>query len=196
MVSRPLLYSQSGQSAQLEYNDVKIQSKLCCGRHSGSHAVNAIDGARSGERSSTAVGGLGAVVGGAGYSYGVLNGSYKWSTNRFLGNVATGAVIGGSFGTAGSIASGGARLVPSLTNAGANIWRANTVSANWGVNQAWRQSPVQNVQISYNTNQMNQQMLNQNLYGDLQRFANTQQNFQMPRVCPPSGPGFTNICGW
>lgn len=62
----------------------------------------------------------------------------------------------------------------------------------------WNRPQPPNVQINHNTHQMNQQMLNQNLYGDFQRFANTQQNFQMPppRFCPSyTGTGMgMNIC--
>ena len=75
---------------------------------------------------------------GANYAYGVYKGNYKWNHARFAGNVATGAIIGGSFGAAGHIASGGAKFIPSLTNAGANIWRGNSAVANWGANHAWR----------------------------------------------------------
>ena len=86
-----------------------------------------------------AVGGLvGAAVGGGGFALGVWRGNHAWNTGRFLGNVATGAVIGGSFGAAGAAASGGARFIPSLTNAGANIWRFNSVTLNSGVNRIWR----------------------------------------------------------
>lgn len=80
----------------------------------------------------------GGVIGGAMYYRGVYNGSYAWNTGRFLGNVATGALIGGTFGAAGAMASGGARFIPSLTNAGANIWRFNSATTNWSVNQIWR----------------------------------------------------------
>ncbi|BAO83883.1 MAG: hypothetical protein M1359_02630 [Betaproteobacteria bacterium] len=55
-----------------------------------------------------AVGGLvGGAVGGGGFALGVWRGNHAWNTHRFLGNVATGAVIGGSFGAAGAAASGG-----------------------------------------------------------------------------------------
>jgi len=77
-------------------------------------------------------------IGGAGYALGVYRGNYSWNTGRFLGNVGTGALIGGTFGAAGAIASGGARFIPSLTNAGANIWRFNSATANFGANNAWR----------------------------------------------------------
>ena len=80
----------------------------------------------------------GGVLGGGGYALGVYRNQYSWNTSRFLGNVGTGALIGGTFGAAGAIASGGARFIPSLTNAGANIWRFNSATANWGVNQGWR----------------------------------------------------------
>ncbi len=80
----------------------------------------------------------GGALGGLGYGYGVYRGNYDWNTTKFLGNVATGAVIGGTFGAAGVAASGGARFIPSLTNVGANVWRANAVTANWGVNHGWR----------------------------------------------------------
>ncbi len=82
--------------------------------------------------------GIGGAIGGAGYAWGVYRGNYSWNTSRFLGNVATGAVIGGTFGAAGAIASGGAMFIPSLTNAGANIWRFNSAAANFGVNNIWR----------------------------------------------------------
>lgn len=81
---------------------------------------------------------IGAGLGGAGYAYGVYKGNYAWNTGNFIGNVGTGALIGGTFGAAGAIASGGARFIPSLTNAGANIWRFNSATANWGVNNVWR----------------------------------------------------------
>ena len=82
--------------------------------------------------------GAGAVWQGGNYAYGAYKGNYRWSNAKFAGNVATGAVIGGSFGAAGRIASGGAKFVPSLTNSGANIWRINSSVANMGANQAWR----------------------------------------------------------
>jgi hypothetical protein len=82
--------------------------------------------------------GIGGALGGAGYTWGVYRGNYAWNTRNFIGNVGTGALIGGTFGAAGAIASGGARFVPSLTNAGANIWRFNSATANWGVNHGWR----------------------------------------------------------
>jgi hypothetical protein len=86
-----------------------------------------------------AVGGLvGGAWQGANYAWGAYRGNYAWNTSRFLGNVGTGALIGASFGTAGHIASGGARFIPSLTNAGANVWRFNAVIANRGVNHVWR----------------------------------------------------------
>lgn len=81
---------------------------------------------------------VGGALGGAGYAWGVYQGNYSWNTSSFLGNVGTGALIGGTFGAAGAIASGGARFIPSLTNAGANIWRFNSTTANWGVNNIWR----------------------------------------------------------
>jgi hypothetical protein len=82
--------------------------------------------------------GIGGLLGGAGYGWGVYRGSYSWNTSSFLGNVGTGALIGGTFGAAGAIASGGARFIPSLTNAGANIWRFNSAATNFGVNNIWR----------------------------------------------------------
>ena len=82
--------------------------------------------------------GIGGALGGAGYAWGVYRGNYAWNTRSFWGNVGTGAVIGGTFGAAGAIASGGARFVPSLTNSGANIWRFNSATTNWGVNHGWR----------------------------------------------------------
>lgn len=81
---------------------------------------------------------FGAAVGGAGYAYGVYKGNYQWDNRKFAGNVASGAVIGTLTGGAGFIASGGAKFIPSLTNAGANIWRANGAIANTGVSTAWR----------------------------------------------------------
>jgi hypothetical protein len=81
---------------------------------------------------------LGGIVGGAGYGYGAFCGNYAWNNRDFIGNVGSGALIGGTFGAAGAIASGGARFIPSLTNAGANIWRFNSSMANWGVNNIWR----------------------------------------------------------
>ncbi|MEW5885705.1 MAG: hypothetical protein AB1735_03245 [Pseudomonadota bacterium] len=86
-----------------------------------------------------AVGGLvGAGLGGGGFAWGVLRGHHPWNTGRFIGNVATGAAFGAGFGAAGAMASGGARFIPSLTNAGANIWRFNSLAANNGFNRAWR----------------------------------------------------------
>lgn len=82
--------------------------------------------------------GIGGALGAAGYGWGVYRGNYAWNTRNFIGNVGTGALIGGTFGAAGAIASGGARFIPSLTNAGANIWRFNSATANWGVNHVWR----------------------------------------------------------
>lgn len=80
----------------------------------------------------------GGIWGGAGYSWCAYRGHYKWDNAKFAGNVATGAVIGASFGTAGAIASGGVKFIPSLTNAGANIWRVNSTLANNGANRVWR----------------------------------------------------------
>ena len=74
-------------------------------------------------------GAVGGLSGGAMYSYGVLKGNYQWNTNRFLGNVGTGALIGGTFGAAGAAAGGGL---------GANIWRVNSFSTNFGANSIWR----------------------------------------------------------
>lgn len=82
--------------------------------------------------------GIGGALGGAGYAWGAYRGNYAWNTSHFLGNVATGAVIGGTFGAAGALASGGAKFVPSLTNFGANVWRFNSAVTNWGVNHVWR----------------------------------------------------------
>lgn len=48
--------------------------------------------------------GLEAVAGGAGYIYGWARGNYSWNNVKFVGNVATGAVIGGTFGAAGAAA--------------------------------------------------------------------------------------------
>ncbi|PCN59278.1 hypothetical protein CF596_14085 (plasmid) [Acinetobacter sp. YT-02] len=76
-------------------------------------------------------GAVGGLSGGAMYSYGVWKGNYQWNTNRFLGNVGTGAVIGGTFGAAGAAAGGG-------LSAGANIWRVNSFSTNFGANSIWR----------------------------------------------------------
>lgn len=81
---------------------------------------------------------FGAAVGGAGYAYGAYKGNYQWDNRKFASNVASGAVIGTLTGGAGFIASGGAKFIPSLTNAGANIWRANGAIVNTGVNTAWR----------------------------------------------------------
>lgn len=81
---------------------------------------------------------VGALGGGIGYAWGVYKGNYRWSNAKFAGNIATGAAIGASFGTAGYIASGGAKFIPSLTNTGANIWRANRAIANSGNNVIWR----------------------------------------------------------
>ncbi|WP_165087858.1 class IIb bacteriocin, lactobin A/cerein 7B family [Neisseria yangbaofengii] len=83
-------------------------------------------------------GAIGGLAGGAGYAWGAYRGHYKWDNAKFAGNVASGAVIGGSFGTAGAIASGGAKFIPSLTNAGANVWRVNSAIANNGANRVWR----------------------------------------------------------
>ncbi|OBX50025.1 hypothetical protein [Moraxella nonliquefaciens] len=81
---------------------------------------------------------FGAAVGGVGYAYGAYKGNYQWDNRKFASNVASGAVIGTLTGGAGFIASGGAKFIPSLTNAGANIWRANGAIVNTGVNTAWR----------------------------------------------------------
>ena len=79
----------------------------------------------------------GGIWGGAGYAWGAYQGHYKWDNAKCAGNVATGAVIGTSFGTVGAIASGGVKFIPSLTNAGANIWRVNSTLANNGANRGW-----------------------------------------------------------
>lgn len=81
---------------------------------------------------------FGGFVGGAGFALSVHRGNSTWNTGRFLGNVGTGALIGGTFGAAGAAASGGARFIPSLRNAGANIWRFNGAAANFGPNLGWR----------------------------------------------------------
>lgn len=81
---------------------------------------------------------VGGIWGGSGYAWGAYRGHYKWDNAKFAGNVATGAVIGASFGTAGAIASGEVKFIPSLTNAGANIWRVNSTLANNGANRVWR----------------------------------------------------------
>lgn len=81
---------------------------------------------------------FGAAVGGAGYAYGIYKGDYKWNTGKFVGNVASGAVIGTLTGSAGFVASGGAKFIPSLTNSGANIWRANGFVTNQITNNIWR----------------------------------------------------------
>lgn len=81
---------------------------------------------------------IGAGFSGITYAYGVWAGNYKWDTKKFVGNVVSGAVIGGLTSGAGAIASGGAKFIPSLTNAGANVWRANSVIANYGANQIFR----------------------------------------------------------
>lgn len=81
---------------------------------------------------------IGGAIGGAGYAWGAYRGNYAWNTGKFIGNVGTGALIGGTFGAVGAMASGGARFVPSLTNVGANVWRMNSAIANWGVNHGWR----------------------------------------------------------
>ena len=44
------------------------------------------------------------------YAWGVYQGHYKWDNAKFADNVATGAVIDASFGTAGAIASGGVKF--------------------------------------------------------------------------------------
>ena len=74
---------------------------------------------------------LGGTIGGAGYTYGWARGNYQWSNAKFAGNVATGALVGGTFGAAGAAAGGGMTV-------GANIWRLNSVALNSGVNKAWR----------------------------------------------------------
>lgn len=81
---------------------------------------------------------VGGAIGAATYGWGYYRGQYDWNTTRFLGNVGSGALIGGTFGALGGLASGGARFIPSLTNAGANIWRFNSLTANFGANQYWR----------------------------------------------------------
>lgn len=75
--------------------------------------------------------GLGAAVGGVGYAYGWARGKYHWSNAKFVGNVTTGAVIGGAFGAAGAAAGGGLTV-------GANAWRFNSFALSSGVNKAWR----------------------------------------------------------
>lgn len=76
-------------------------------------------------------GAVGGISSGAMYSYGVWRGNYQWNTTRFLGNVGTGAVIGGTFGAAGAAAGGGLSV-------GANVWRVNSFSTNFGANSIWR----------------------------------------------------------
>lgn len=74
---------------------------------------------------------VGGAIGGAGYAYGAYRGNYPWNTSSFIGNVGTGALIGGTFGALGAAAGGG-------LSAGANIWRANSFIGNTGVNYIWR----------------------------------------------------------
>jgi len=78
------------------------------------------------------VGGIGGgVLGGGGYAWGAMRGHYPFSPGQFIGNTATGAFFGATFGAAGALAGGG-------MSAGANIWRANSAAANWGANHIWR----------------------------------------------------------
>jgi hypothetical protein len=81
---------------------------------------------------------VGAAFGAGGYAWGYYRGNYAWNNARFAGNVASGALIGGTFGAAGAIASGGARGLASYTNLGSNVWRFNAAAANTGVNFGWR----------------------------------------------------------
>ena len=78
------------------------------------------------------IGGIaGGTFGGLGYSYGVWTGNYNWNTTNFLGNVDTGALIGSTFGAVGAAAGGGLSV-------GANVWRINSFSTNFGLNSIWR----------------------------------------------------------
>nr|VFK41571.1 MAG: hypothetical protein BECKTC1821E_GA0114239_101216 [Candidatus Kentron sp. TC] len=81
---------------------------------------------------------IGGVFGGAGYAWGVYRGNYSWNTMDFVGNVATGSLIGGTFGTLGKIASGGVGFVSGLTNTWVNLGRANSFLYNGAVNKHWR----------------------------------------------------------
>lgn len=77
---------------------------------------------------------ISAAVGGGGYMLGVNQGKYPYSTRGLVGNVATGAIIGGATGGLGAAAGGG-------FSAGANIWRANDAIGNFSANRVWRHSP-------------------------------------------------------
>jgi len=74
---------------------------------------------------------LGAGSGAFGYGLGVWQKHYDWDTQMFIGNVTTGAITGAGFGIIGAAAGGGYTV-------GANLWRFNNFSLNFGVNSYWR----------------------------------------------------------
>ena len=84
------------------------------------------------------VGGLGgAAWQGANYAWGAYRGNYAWNTNRFIGNVASGAMIGAGAGQLRFLASG-VTGIRNLATPGGAIWAANGATMNWGVNHIWR----------------------------------------------------------
>lgn len=74
---------------------------------------------------------IGGAFGGAGYIGSWAYGNKPWSNARFIGNIGTGALVGGTFGLAGAAAGGGWTV-------GANIWRFNNLAVQSGINPIWR----------------------------------------------------------
>ena len=73
--------------------------------------------------------GVGGVTQGVGFIGGVVMGNHAWNSRRFAGNVATGALIGASFGPALHFVRG--------SQLGTRIWQFNVNTANSGFNLAW-----------------------------------------------------------
>jgi len=85
-----------------------------------------------------AVGGLvGGAWQGATFAWGAHRGHHQWNTSRFVGNVATGALIGAGAGHMRFVSSGIAGI-RNLRTPGGAIWAGNAAVANTGANFIWR----------------------------------------------------------
>lgn len=91
---------------------------------------------------------VGGALGGLRYAYGATNISldfcsirgiceirsdarYDWDTGDFIGNIATGMIIGAGTGAASVVAGGGLSL-------GANLWRIDGAMLNFGTDMIWQ----------------------------------------------------------
>lgn len=155
----------------------------------------------TGTRWAATHGTIGAVAGGGGYA------AQHWRRPSFNGRDLA---INTAGGFAGGLAGGGLSriprpdrlLYPHQLNPARPAYGTAAIGGSVVSNLTNRfLTPVNqpNVQINHNTHQLNQQMLNQNLYGDFQRFANTQQNFQIPRrmsCVSVGGSGMPPTCSY